>query len=768
MDFFDELLRLNELASENTGNLTVMLENLLVLDTRDENFHSLNNRFPGGFLLISQLKDNLQGEDMSPEQQQKVLRSLRTRIFDHPDFDSIRLCICQDLNSPMNRSCLLRLLKHYSQFLGINSNVEQCKDVSQEVFTFNIKYKYIVLESNLNPLSFKAVRDLLYIMVIRQVKLNSRMVFYVEEEQPGIEVGPIQKGLVLYIVLDPKGDVSCEFNVYTVCNPTGFLTKLDNQKSTCKKVAINEIIQSQVTTSSSLTLDQDAYSAVSRFDIYSEATNVDYYESSNKENSSLINDEAILHNKLNRLKCINTFPGTCFSIFVRWNLGIGDVLYPNIPKVNPSSIDEGLIFLKIDINQIKDPSLISIIEGINFLELLISSSSDCKESSLQNHHLSNPSTSFEKKELQTMSLKFIRSLSKLWGYSIMEHFDSNQEEKETDTYVEKDKFELKGSSSGRIDADYTDLLWSFLVSVRDENLIFNIVLFLLDELEKSCTQQLYENRFIPQVRNDNTTIFSQLIRIAIEIYKGSQYLGRRYENSQENEGSDLKEKHSLWESIRNKYFGEMKAFKFILMEIGFESILADMKMHVRKSEPLIDDSSFDWHLNDLYSKSKKLLEEFKLAELHQKNKELIERLKKLIPVCYISNILKTYNCSWDISKKLIRSTIKYYSNQSIQEALPTIFLAPVFNKTMIGQIISSNLPNQIEISSYETQGGSKREILILNRVDSIELPNLNSELSESIIKFNRLPICVWRTLSDFEESRHLQNHYTIQVEKSLA
>ncbi|TRY53004.1 Uncharacterized protein CTYZ_00002338 [Cryptosporidium tyzzeri] len=768
MDFYDELLKLNELASENTGNLTGILGNLLILDTRDENFHSLNNRFPGGFLLISQFKDIQQEEDMNPELQQTVVRSLRTRIFDHPDFDSIKLCICQDINSLMNRNCLLGLLKHYNQFLGINSNVKQSEDISKEVIIFNIKYKYIVLESNLIPLSFKVVRDLLYIMVIKQVKLNSRIVFYVEQEQLGVEIGPIQRSLVSYIILDPnEEDGSCEFNVYMVCNPTGLLTKLENRESSCDKIAINEIIPSKVTDSSSQPSDQSAYSAVSRFDIYSEINNSNYYENSNKENYPLLNDETILYNKLNRLKCINTFSGTCFSLFVRWNLGIDDVIYPNIPKLNPSSIDEGLIFLKIDINQIKDPSLVSIIEGINFLELLINSSSDLKDITLQNHYSSSPSTDFEKKELQIISFKFIRSLSKMWGYSIMEHFDSKQEDNEANIYVENDKFELKGSSSSRIDADYTDLLWSFLVSIRDENLIFKIVLLLLDELEKSSTQQLYENRFIPQVRNDNTTIFSQLIRITIEIYKETQHLGRRYENSPENEDSDLKEKYSQWESIKKKYFGEIKAFKFILMEIGFESIIADMKMHVRKSEPLIDDTSFDWHLNGLYSKSKKFLEEFNLIELHQNNKELLGRLKKLIPVCYISNILKTYNCSWDISKKLIRSTIKYYSDQNIQEAQPTIFLTPIFNKTMITQIVSSNQPNQIEISSHGTKGGCERGILSLNRVNSIELPKLNSELSESIIKFNRLPICVWRTISDFEESSHLQNHYTIQLEKSL-
>ncbi|KAK9173845.1 hypothetical protein CmeUKMEL1_18360 [Cryptosporidium meleagridis] len=769
MDFYDELLELNELASENTVNLTGILGNLLILDTRDENFHSLNNRFPGGFLLISQFKDTQQEEEISPELQQTVLRSLRTRIFDHPDFDSIKLCICQDVNSPMNRNCLLGLLKHYTQFLGINSNVEQCEDISEEVIVFNINYKYIVLESNLTPLSFKAVRDLLYIMAIKQKKLNSRMVFYVEQEQLGVEVGALQKGLISYIILDPnEEDGSCKFNVYIVCNPTGLLTKFDNRESSCDKIAINEIIPTKFADSSSQPSDQNAYSAVSRFDIYSEI-NIGYYnDNSNKENFPLLNDETILHNKLNRLKCINTFSGTCFSLFVRWNLGIDDVLYPNIPKLNPSSINEGLIFLKIDISQIKDSSLLSIIEGINFLELLINSSSDFEDTTLQTHHSSNLSTDFEKKELQTISLKFIKSLSKIWGYSIMEHSDSKQEDNETSTCVENDKFELRGFSSSRIDADYTDLLWSFLLSIRDKNLIFKIVLHLLDELEKSSTQQLYENRFIPQVRNDNTTIFSQLTRIAIEIYKETQHLGRRYDSSPENEEYDLKEKYALWESMKKKYFGEIKAFMFILMEIGFESIIADMKMHVRKSEPLIDDSSFDWHLNDLYSKSKKFMEEFNLIELHKNNKELLGRLKKLIPVCYISDILKTYNCSWDISKKFIRSTIKYYSDQNIQEAQPTIFLTPIFNKTMITQIVSSNPPNQIEISTHGTKGGRERGILSLNRVNSIELPKLNSELRESIVKFNRLPICIWRTISDYEESSHLQNHYTIQLEKSLA
>ncbi|OII72481.1 uncharacterized protein cubi_00476 [Cryptosporidium ubiquitum] len=763
MDFCDELLKLNELASESKGNLTGILDSLLVFDTRNENFHSLNNRFPGGFLLISQLKDYNQEEGISSEQQGDV-GSLRTQIFDHQDFDSIKLCICQDLNSAMTRSCLLGLLKHYSQFIGINSKKEQCGDVSQEVVIFTIKYKYMILESNLIPLSFKAVRDLLYILVIKQVKLNSRIVFYVEEQQSEIELGPRKKSLVSYIILDPKGDESCEFNVYTVCNPTGFLTKIDSEESSCNKVKISEIISNELVTSS-LSSDQDNYYAVSRFDIYSESNLID--SETQKENSPLLNDETILHNKLNRSKCINVFPGTCFSLFVRWNLEIDDVLYPNIPKINPTSIDEGLIFLKIDINKIKDPSLISIIEGINFLECLISSNYNYEEPNLQNHDLSDLDTQFESKELHIIALKFIRSLSEIWGYSIMEHVDLYKEEKETNAYVEKDKFRLKGSPNGRIDADYTDLLWGLLVNIREEKLIFNIVLLLLDELEKSCSQQLYENRFIPQVRNDNTTTFSKLIRIAVDIYKGSQYLGKRYESSKENEGSDFKEKHTIWKSIRNKYFGEIKTFRFVLMEIGFECIMADMKMHVRKSEPLIDDSSFDWHLNNLYSESKQLLEEFNLSELNQKNKELLGRIRKLIPVCYISNILNTYNCSWDISKKLIRSSIKYYSNQEIQEALPTIFLVPVFNKTVISQMISSNSPNQIEISSCETQGGSGRGIINLNKVDSIELPSLDSELNESIIKLNRLPICVWKTLSDLEESRHIPNHYTIQIEKSL-
>ncbi|KAJ1613362.1 hypothetical protein OJ253_224 [Cryptosporidium canis] len=755
MDYLNEFLKLNELALEREDNLTGVLGGFLAVDTRDKNFHSLNNRFSGGFLLLSQsLHEN--GHDMNPEQQQRVVGSIRTRISNQDGPDSIKLCVCRDLNSVMGRSCFLGLLKHYSQFLGIDSKVEKCEDISQEVATFKMNYEYLILESNLVPLSFRAVRDLLYILLLRQVRLHSRIVFYVEDEQYGIEVGQRSRSLISYLVLDPKTDRDGGFETYSICNPTGFLTRLDLKDASIGKVAINEIIPSGS--------GNENCSVVSRFDIYTDPNTS--FSDDHKENACL-NDEAILHNKLNRSKCINMFPGTCFSLFVRWSLGLNDILYPSIPKLNPASIEEGMIFLKIDVTRINDPNLVSIIQGIKFLESLVSPSLKDSDFSMLNNYPHKSGIDFEQSELKVIALRFIRKLSKIWGYSIMDSFYLNKGEKEVDTSLQ-DELEIHGSSNGRIDADYTDLLWGFIVGIGEESLAFKIVFHLLGELEKSCTQQLYENRFIPQIRKDNTTIFSKLVRIAIDIYKEGQCLGHNYENSSDHERENFREKHSQWESIKKNYFDDMSIFRFALMEIGFECLIADMKMLIRRSEPLLDESSFDWHLNDLYLESKRFLEESDTSSLLQKNKELILRLKKLIPVCYISSILKTFNCSWDISKKLIRSTIKYYSNQDIQESHPTIFVAPIFNKTMIGQLISASSPNQIEISHSYSGGGDGKGAIILNRVDSIELPSLNSELKESIVKFNKLPVCIWRTLSDPDESVQMQNHYIIQIEKSLA
>lgn len=754
MDYCDEFLRLNELVSESSGNLTGVLEGLVVLDTRDRNFHPLNNRFAGGFLLLSQWGDVGQGEKASPGLlvQDRVAESLQTRISDQDGLDSIKLCICRDLNSAMSRNCLFGLLKHYSQILGINSQGERFEDTSQEVAVFKMNYEYLVLESNLNPLSFKKVRDLLYLLNIRQVKLHSRFVFYVRDEQESsshckAKFGPQnQNNVIVYLVLDPRRGGDDGFDLYAICNPTGLLaSKVDLENNlSANKIAVSEIIPIEPASSCA---EHEVYSVVSRFDIYS--------DSSPNGGSSSPDDNTALHNKLNRSKCINMFPGTCFSLLVRWSLGTEDALYPSIPKLNPANIDEGLIFLKIDITQIKDPSLVSVLQGLEFLELLINSNSE-------NCDPTNSGTGFEHKDLQIIVLRFIKRLSKIWGYSILDRLDPNKEDREED-HLEID---------GRIDADYTDLLWGFLASLREERLIFNVVLRLLDELEKSCSHQLYENRFIPQIRRDNTTVFSKLVRTAVDIYKENQYLGQKYESTQDPEKPDLKKKFTQWESIRKTYFGDFSVFKFVLMEIGFECLIADMKMHVRKSEPLLDESSFNWHLNDLYSDSKKLLQESNLSGLEHTYRELLLRLRKLLPVCYISNILKTCNCSWDVSKKLIRSTIKYYSNQHVLETHPIIFVAPIFNKAMISQIISSNSPNQIVISpcpntTSGTTGSGLGGAICLNKVDSIELPNLDSDLSESILMFNKFPVCIWKTLSDPEGSRPIPNHFTIQVEKNL-
>lgn len=760
MDYCDEFLRLNELASEGSGNLTGLLNNgLVVLDTRNENFHSLNNRFTGGFLLLSRWVA-YQGEKTGPELQRRVVASLRTRISGQEGPDSIKLCVCRDLNSAMSRNCLFGLLEHYSQFLGINSRGERFEDLSQEVAVFKMNYEYLVLESNLGPLGFRTVRDLLYLLSFRQVRLHSRFVFYVREEEgqsygAGAAGPQGKKSAIVYLVLDPRQDGAGGFDLYAVCNPTGLLLSGPNpEKPSSNKVAISDIIPGEFGDGSSPCPDQEAYSVVSRFDIYSESGKAD--SGLQEETGSSLDEDVLLHNKLNRSKCVNMFPGTCFSLFVRWSLGADDTLYPSIPRLNPASIDEGLVFLKIDVAQIKDPCLLSMIQGLDFLEqLLINSSSE-------NYDLNKSGTGLEHKELQIIVLKFIKRLSRIWGCCVMDRFEPSKEERQ-------EEVEISDSSHGRIDADYTDLLWGLLVGLREERLIFDVALRLLDELEKSSSQQLYENRFIPQVRRDNETVFSKLVRAAIDIYKENQCLGQSYEGAQDPERRPvLREKRAEWEALKRRYFGEMEVFRFVLMEIGFECLITDMKMHVRKSEPLLDESSFDWHLNDLYSDSKKLLHESKLPELRQTYRELLLRLRKLLPVCYISNILKAFSCSWDVSKKLIRSTIKYYSSQHVHEAAhPTIFVAPIFNKAMIGQIISSSPPSQVVISPCFGTAPGPPGAICLNKVDPIELPSLDSQLTQSTVKFNRFPVCIWKTLSEIEESRQTPNHYTIQVEENL-
>ncbi|KAF7458371.1 hypothetical protein HWI79_1070 [Cryptosporidium felis] len=743
MEFYNDLLKLNQLVTENEQNITGIIGNLLVFDTRNDNFHSLNNKFNDGFILVSRLQET---GGTSKVDQENIVELHRTKIYDNDISDSTKLCICQGLNASMNKNCLIGLLKQYNKYIGadLNENSDECVE---DIIVFKIKFKYIILESKLTPLPFNDIREIIYFLTINEIKINSKIIFFVKET---VLTECAKRDSTLYIALEPKKNEGSRFNIYTMYTPMGYLQTQSVGSS--NKISINNFFSNRELYSNDL--ENDYYNAISRFDIYSESN---YFELRKETENPNSENYTFLHDRLTRSKCINSYPGTCLSLFVRWNFNHNENFYPNLPKIKPSTIIDSLFFLKMDPNQIRDSALISIIENINNLEWLLDSDFNYIYNKAEPNLMNINS---ESENLQIEVLKFIKKLSLIWEYSIIDKVQLNKNEQNIEYGFENESLDFKESNI-RLNMDYTDFIWNFISQIRNIEAICKIVALLLDELEKSCKQNYYEQRFIPQVRNDNTTIFSTLVRTAIEIFRNNQYLEQRYGNSVEIENSNMKV-FNEWELIRKKYFGP-EVLKYVLIEIGFECITSDIKMMIKSCDPLIGDSSFDWYLNHPYNNLKKQLEDLNLEHLYKSNRLLLDRLKKLIPVCYISKLLKNHKCSWDISKKLIQFSLKYYSCPETREAQPTIFITPIFNKTVVNQLVSSLIPNQVEISFPENDGGS----INLNKVESIELPNLDSELNEAVVKFNNLPICIWRIFTDIEGSNQLSNHYTIQIVKNI-
>ncbi|KAH8740199.1 hypothetical protein FG386_001860 [Cryptosporidium ryanae] len=684
MKLYEDILNINETSRVNETNLTGVVGDILVWDTRSENYHPLNRRFNHGFILIT---SSVHSDDF--QNTEKIdINDYRTKI------NNTRMCVSQELNSVINRNSVMNLIKRFSQFL-LFSKVDESAVAEDNLLVLSSDYEYIISEKKLNPFDIYFVRKVIYLLILNQVNLNVMMVFFVKDDKCS---DPHKK--LLYIVLAPKkheviSSDNSGFSISVVYVPNVNEAYFQDSIRQSEGFIREFIVPGNLNSLSNL----KECNIVSRYDIpfngcEDETGNI-------KLNSRYLYKEADIFEEYNYNGCLNISPGTLSTLLVRWSLNINERLLPTITKTNIDDIEDALFALKIDLGELDFHPIKALVEGISSLERFIHA--DIEEKSMDNVDDNRLNIDL----LSSTNLSdFSKELSKLRICSLLEIIDNCSDENKENKLVQN-----VDNTYNEHDFDFTDYVWNYVKDINDFKQIKKVIVDILADINRSLYQSSYEIRFIPNIRDENTTVFAELARIAVEAHKYDIYTDKNCINGKE-QNSCIKDKKSKLDSIVRKHFENYITLKNVIIQIGFENIITHIKTIIKKSEPLVSESSFNWHLNELYLKYNSLIQENDINELNQVKVELLNRIKMLLPVCFISNFLTRNKFKWDISKKLINSSIKYYSNLNNFNS-PVIFVLPIYDKELIIQYVNDSVPSQIEAFSS------------INPENSISLSNIS-------------------------------------------
>ncbi|KAK6588434.1 hypothetical protein RS030_4655 [Cryptosporidium xiaoi] len=695
MKTYESILSIDENSKVNKTNLSGVVGNILALDTRSENYHPLNKKFNDGFILITNLVESGDFQNISNTTN---INEFRTKIN-----DKTRMCVSQELNAIMNKNTIMKLISDFDQFLLINQT-DDLTVIEDNLLILLSNYKYLILEKKLIPFEIEFVRKLIYLLMLNRVNLNERLIFFVKDNKC---TDPHKK--LLYIVLTPRKHESINhddsvFSVSIVYTPgadkTGFEDSTEKKKVFIKEYTTLEELNSL--------LNEKRYGITSRYDIL-----LNRYEDKGETkplSNGGIYKEIDFFEEYTYNGCINISPGTFSTLLVRWCLNVNEQLLPTIKRPNIENIEGALFAFKVDLGNIDFLPIKALAEGISSLERFVyysieNESTDSFESTLDDGICSSANVS-----------DLTRKLSKLWWCSLLNN---------TDDYSDKNKESQStqnvDNTGIRYELDFTDYIWDYVKDIHNIKQIKKTIENILAEINVSLDQSLYESKFVPQIRDENKTLLAELARISVEIHKYKVYSNTNYIHGKE-QNSYIKDRKSRWDSIIKKHFENHGTLKNVIVQIGFEHIITDIKTIIRNHEPLINENHFNWHFNELYLKYNNLIEGNDTNQLNQVKIELLNRIKMLLPVCYISKFLSKNRFTWDVSKKLIHSSIKYYSSLDNFNS-PAIFVLPIYDKSLIIQCIDELIPNQIEIYSLENHENS----ISLSKVGYRESPTISQQ-----------------------------------------
>ncbi|KAL7066924.1 hypothetical protein ACR3K2_26750 [Cryptosporidium serpentis] len=797
---FNEFIQgLRKFQDESNKNIHLYEgENFIFWKTTNINYHALLSSLPDGYLLITK----------NPTSKLLEVNELNLNIYNEyiSTGDYINKCkrVLSDDCKNLNRLCLCEVMrnsisKYYSKVLDTNTIYDISKFKTLESYDSNSAYNdrdfdYLIIEPYLLPIKISYVRNIVSYISFKSYELPLPLVFYVEDDRTPPEATKSKK--TIYTILKPNTNSHIKYSIYSIYEHYGILTSLLRKDetimndtvvdNTCslenRKISINKELLSNITISEFITnLDSNLNKeipniciACSRYDIYNNSAI--YKKCEDNFN--------VLYDKFSIDKIIRTIPGPFISLFVRWSVNLKDQLYPCIPKPAINNIYDGLFIARV--GSAKHSLLPKLFKDIKILEKFIEITSLYNKSneyskvnsmslhSIESKYSSNGNIELNESEEPTFFLRgesvnyvssFIKQLLCIWSHSILhgKHKLSEVEQIETEQpNFNSNRKSLLSFSIDRIDMDFTDHLWHYLKRSYCIKDIYDTINLIIEELEESSFSSKITSKLLPFIRDDNETIIGQMTRLAIKISKLQRF--------DKNENDDrIKALKNKWKNYKHNWCLNISMIPFIIIQIGIECIINDMKLVIKKADPSIDETQLEWYLDyintNILNTNSEINNEVVIYE--QMNRNITSRIKRLFCTCELASLCLQIKIPWDILHKIMHTSLEYYKYCS--EISSPLFALPIYNKNIIKQYISSRSPNDVDISVNDYFSINFQKI---NLIDIPVIGNNNKE--ESLQWFNTYPVNLWNICSEIElassqnqTSNKILTHYSVQIKQKI-
>ncbi|EEA06448.1 uncharacterized protein CMU_009400 [Cryptosporidium muris RN66] len=797
---FNELIQgLRKFQDESNKNIHLYEEeNFIFWKTTNINYHTLLSSLPDGYLLITK----------NPTSKLLEINELNPNIYSGyiSTEDYINKCkrVLSDDCKNLNRLCLCEVMrnsisKYYSKVLDTNIIYDISKFKTLESYdnnsTYNRDFDYLIIEPYLLPIKISYVRNIVSYISFKNYELPLPLVFYVEDDRIPPEATKGKK--TIYTILKPNTNSYIKYSIYSIYEYYGILTSLlrkdeiimnnkvddntcnlENRKISINKEPLNNITISEFITNLDCNLNNKEMPniciACSRYDIYNNSAIYKRYE----------DNFNVFYDKFSIDKVIRTIPGPFISLFVRWSINLKDQLYPCIPKPTINNIYDGLFIARV--GSAKHSLLPKLFKDIEILEKFIEITSLYSESkeyskvnsmslhSIESKYSSNENIKLNESEEPTFFLRgesvnyvssFIKQLLCIWSHSILHGKHKLSEVKQIETEqsnFNSNRKSLLPFSIDRIDMDFTDHLWHYLKRSYCIKDIYDTINLIIEELEESSFSSKITSRLLPFVRDDNETIIGQMSRLAIQISKLQRF--------DKNENDDkIKVLKSKWKNYKHNWCLNISMIPFIIIQIGIECIINDMKLVIKKADPSIDETQLEWYLDyistNILNTDSKINNEVAIYE--HMNKNITSRIKRLLCTCELASLCLQIKIPWDILHKIMHTSLEYYKYCS--EISSPLFALPIYNKNIIKQYISSRSPNDIDISVNDYFN------INFQKINPIDIPVIgNHHKEESLQWFNTYPVNLWNVYSEIElassqnqTSNKILTHYSVQIKQKI-